>query len=88
MVDANGEPVIGASVQLKGSAGIGTITDLDGKFTLSVPANGVLQISYIGYKTAEVKVNGQAGLKVTLQEDTETLDEVVVVGYGIQKKLL
>lgn len=86
VVDANGEPVIGASVQLKGSTGIGTITDLDGKFTLSVPANGVLQISYIGYKTAEVKVNGQAGLKVTLQEDTETLDEVVVVGYGIQKK--
>lgn len=86
VVDANGEPVIGASVQLKGSTGIGTITDLDGKFTLSVPANGVLQISYIGYKTAEVKVNGQAGLKATLQEDTETLDEVVVVGYGIQKK--
>ena len=86
VVDANGEPVIGASVQLKGSTGIGTITDLDGKFTLSVPANGVLQISYIGYKTTEVKVNGQAGLKVTLQEDTETLDEVVVVGYGIQKK--
>ena len=86
VVDAGGEPVIGASVQLKGAAGVGTITDVDGKFTLPVPANGVLQISYIGYKTAEVRVNGQAGLKVTLQEDTETLDEVVVVGYGIQKK--
>ena len=86
VVDVNGEPVIGASVQLKGAAGVGTITDVDGKFTLSVPANGVLQISYIGYKTTEVKVNGQSGLKVTLQEDTETLDEVVVVGYGIQKK--
>lgn len=86
VVDAGGEPVIGASVQLKGAAGVGTITDVDGKFTLSVPANGVLQISYIGYKTTEVRVNGQAGLKVTLQEDTETLDEVVVVGYGIQKK--
>lgn len=86
VVDASGEPVIGASVQLKGAAGVGTITDLDGKFTLSVPTNGVLQISYIGYKTTEVRVNGQAGLKVTLQEDTETLDEVVVVGYGIQKK--
>ena len=86
VVDAGGEPVIGASVQLKGAAGVGTITDVDGKFTLSVPANGVLQISYIGYKTTEVKVNGQSGLKVTLQEDTETLDEVVVVGYGIQKK--
>lgn len=86
VVDASGEPVIGASVQLKGAAGVGTITDLDGKFTLSVPTNGVLQISYIGYKTTEVRVNGQAGLKVTLLEDTETLDEVVVVGYGIQKK--
>lgn len=86
VVDAGGEPVIGASVQLKGAAGVGTITDVDGKFTLPVPANGVLQISYIGYKTIEVRVNGQAGLKVTLQEDTETLDEVVVVGYGIQKK--
>lgn len=86
VVDASGELVIGASVQLKGAAGVGTITDLDGKFTLSVPTNGVLQISYIGYKTTEVRVNGQAGLKVTLQEDTETLDEVVVVGYGIQKK--
>lgn len=86
VVDAGGEPVIGASVQLKGAAGVGTITDVDGKFTLPVPANGVLQISYIGYKTTEVRVNGQAGLKVTLQEDTETLDEVVVVGYGIQKK--
>lgn len=86
VVDASGEPVIGASVQLKGAAGVGTITDLDGKFTLSVPTNGVLQISYIGYETTEVRVNGQAGLKVTLQEDTETLDEVVVVGYGIQKK--
>ena len=73
-------------MQLKGAAGVGTITDVDGKFTLPVPANGVLQISYIGYKTTEVRVNGQAGLKVTLQEDTETLDEVVVVGYGIQKK--
>lgn len=86
VVDVGGEPVIGASVQLKGAAGVGTITDVDGKFTLPVPANGVLQISYIGYKTTEVRVNGQAGLKVTLQEDTETLDEVVVVGYGIQKK--
>lgn len=50
VVDAGGEPVIGASVQLKGAAGVGTITDVDGKFTLPVPANGVLQISYIGYK--------------------------------------
>lgn len=65
VVDAGGEPVIGASVQLKGAAGVGTITDVDGKFTLPVPANGVLQISYIGYKTTEVRVNGQAGLKVT-----------------------
>ncbi len=82
--DSNGEPIIGASVLEKGTTN-GTITDLDGKFTLSVSSNAVLQISYIGYKTLEVKATPNMG--VTLQEDTETLDEVVVVGFGTQKKV-
>ena len=86
VLDPAGEPIIGASVLLKGVNGVGTITDVDGNFILSVPVDGVLQVSYIGYKTTEVKVNGQSSLKVTLMEDTEMLDEVVVVGYGIQKK--
>lgn len=81
--DSSGEPIIGASVLEKGTTN-GTITDLDGKFTLSVSSNAVLQISYIGYKTLETKASPNMG--VTLQEDTETLDEVVVVGYGVQKK--
>ena len=81
--DSSGEPIIGASVLEKGTTN-GTITDLDGKFTLSVSSNAVLQISYIGYKTLETKASPNMG--VTLQEDTETLEEVVVVGYGVQKK--
>ena len=81
--DSNGEPIIGASVLEKGTTN-GTITDLDGNFTLSVSSNAVLQISYIGYKTLEIKAS--PNMKVTLHEDTETLDEVVVVGYGVQKK--
>lgn len=81
--DSSGEPVIGASVLEKGTTN-GTITDLDGKFTLSVSSNTVLQISYIGYKTLELKAT--SNMKITLQEDSETLDEVVVVGYGVQKK--
>lgn len=81
--DSSGEPIIGASVLEKGTTN-GTITDLDGKFTLSVSSNAVLQISYIGYKTLEVK--SSPNMRVILKEDTETLDEVVVVGYGVQKK--
>ena len=73
VVDAGGEPVIGASVQLKGAAGVGTITDVDGKFTLPVPANGVLQISYIGYKNNRSAGERASWTEVTLQEDTETL---------------
>lgn len=82
--DSSGEPIIGASVLEKGTTN-GTITDLDGKFTLSVSSNAVLQISYIGYKTLEVK--SSPNMRVILKEDTETLDEVVVVGYGVQKKI-
>ena len=82
---ANGEPVIGASVLVIGTT-TGTITDFDGNFSLNAPANAVLQVSYMGYKTLEVPVGGQTVLKIQLHEDSELLDEVVVVGYGVVKK--
>lgn len=86
VVDASGEPVIGASVQVKGT-GTGVITDIDGNFILSnVAQDAVLVISYVGYKTQTVGVGGKTAVKVILQEDAEMLDEVVVVGYGVQKK--
>ena len=84
VTDANGEPVIGASIVIKGTTN-GTMTDLDGKFSLP-NASGTLVVSYIGYKTQEIALNGQKQLKVVMQEDSELLDEVVVVGYGAQKK--
>ena len=83
--DANGEPVIGANVTVKGQS-IGTITDIDGRFVLDAPKDAVLQITYIGYVSQEVKVSGNKELNVVLKEDTETLDEVVVIGYGTAKK--
>lgn len=80
-------PVIGANVIVKGTT-IGTITDMDGKFSLEVPADAVLQISYIGYLTQEIQVTkSTTTVNVTLKEDSETLEEVVVVGYGTQKKV-
>lgn len=85
--DQTGEPIIGASVLEKGSTN-GVITDLDGNFKLTVSnaVKAVLQISYVGYKTQEISVNGKTLLEVVLKEDTELLDEVVIVGYGAQKK--
>ena len=85
--DQTGEPIIGASVLEKGSTN-GVITDLGGNFKLTVSnaVKAVLQISYVGYKTQEISVNGKTLLEVVLKEDTELLDEVVVVGYGAQKK--
>ena len=81
------EPVIGASVLIEGTSN-GTITDLDGNFTLSnVPSKGNLVVSYIGYATQTLPINGKTGFSIVLDEDTETLDEVVVVGYGVQKKV-
>lgn len=79
------EPVIGATVIVQGNATIGTVTDLDGNFTLAnVPSNGSLEISYVGMKTQVIPVNGQTTINVVLSEDTELLDEVVVVGYSTQ----
>ena len=83
--DAAGEPLIGVNVIVKGST-IGVITDIDGNFTLSVPANAILEVSYIGYLNQEIKAGNQTTLNITLQEDNKTLDEVIVVGYGTQKK--
>ena len=86
VLDKAGETVIGASVIVKGTTN-GTITDIDGKFVLSnVPSKGVVEISFVGYKTLDIPVNGQSHITATLVEDTEMLDEVVVVGYGVQKK--
>ena len=85
--DANGEPIIGANVIVKGNKTIGVITNLNGEFSLEVPSNATLQISYIGYLNKEVKVSGnQVSFNIQLEEDSKTLDEVVVVGYGTQKK--
>ena len=84
--DSSGDPIIGANVLVKGTS-IGTITDMDGNFILDVPSDCTLQISYIGFNTQEIKVTNQTNdLTVSLKEDTETLDEVVVVGFGSQKK--
>lgn len=86
IIDVNGEPIIGASVQVKGTT-IGVITDFEGNYILSdVPSNATLQISYIGYRSASVVVSGQVLKDIVLKEDTKTLDEVVVIGYGVQRK--
>ncbi len=87
VVDGNGETVIGASVVVKNNSSIGTISDIDGNFTLAVPNDKVtLVVSFIGMKSQEVKIAGQKILKVTLEDDSQQLEEVVVVGYGQQKK--
>lgn len=88
VVDANGETVIGATVVLVEDSSKGMLTNMDGQFTLAnVPANGTLRISFVGMKTIEVPVNGQSSITITLQPNTELLDEVVVIGYGTQKKV-
>ena len=86
IVDAMGEPILGANIQVKASLGVGTITDMDGAFTLNTPKNAVLIVSYIGYETQEVKVAGKTQLELILREDTQALDELVVVAFGVQKK--
>ena len=84
-MDGYGEPVIGANIVEKGTTN-GTVTDIDGKFSLEVAPDAVLTISFIGYIPKEITLKGEKELKVVLMEDTQTLDEVVVVGYGTQKK--
>ena len=85
VTDTNDEPVIGANIVIKGSSK-GTITDVDGKFVLEVPENAVLQVSYIGYEAQELKIGDKTVLNIRLQEDTQNLEEVVVVGYGTQTR--
>ena len=84
--DGEGEPIIGASVTVKENRGIGTITDLNGEFSLQVADNAILVISYIGYTTQEVPVVGKSQITISLREDNMKLDEVVVIGYGTQRK--
>jgi len=84
--EANGEPIIGASVFVKGTK-IGTVTNTDGEFSLDVPANATLLVSYIGFTTQEIALKGSTNLNIVLKEDeAQALNEVVVVGYGTQKK--
>ena len=85
VVDVQGEPVIGATVMEKGTTN-GIITDVDGNFTLNVSPNRKLQVSYVGYQTQEITIGSNRTLRITLKEDSELLDEVVVVGYGTMKK--
>ena len=85
VVDENGEPLIGVSVKVQGTA-TGTVTDLNGRFSIDSPKGAVLSLSFIGYKTITVKADGTP-LNIVMKEDSEQLDEVVVVGYGTQKKV-
>lgn len=86
VTDGNGDPVIGATIIEKGNPSNGTITDIDGNFVFSVSPDAVLEITYVGYQSQSVSTVGLNTLDIILQEDTKTLDEVVVVGYGTQRK--
>ena len=86
VVDANGDPVIGASVMVKGTS-TGAVTDFNGKFSIEkVPSGANLTVSYVGYRTQTIAVGGKSDFSITLEEDKQLLDEVVVVGYGVQRK--
>lgn len=85
VLDVMGEPIPGASVVLKGTKS-GTVTDIDGNFSISVSGNGVLVVSYIGYETQEIAFKAGSTLSITIKEDSQLLEDVVVVGYGTQKK--
>ena len=87
VVDELGEAIIGANVTVVGNKSLGTITDIDGNFTLTVPQGTTLEVSYIGYVNKKVVVDNKISYKITLKEDAEQLDEVVVVGYGTQKRV-
>ena len=85
VLDNNNEPIIGANVSIPGTS-TGTTTDMDGKFTLEVPDNATIEISYIGYITQSISVSKKNNFSIILKEDTQALEEVVVVGYTSQKK--
>lgn len=86
VIDEKGEPIIGVNVIEKGNNKNGTVTDLDGNFKLDVPANAVLEVSYIGFVTQEVSVGSKSAFSISLREDVQVLDELVVIGYGSVKK--
>lgn len=86
VVDQAGIPIIGANITVKNQTGTGTITDIDGRFTLEVPANSTLSISYIGYKNQEIRITSSKPLTIKLQDDAEVLDEVVVTALGIKRE--
>ncbi len=84
--DAGGEPVIGAAVVLVGQTNVGAVTDVDGTFSIDVPGNATLEVSCVGFATQDIPVGSRAVLNIVLQEDTQFLEETVVIGYGVQKK--
>ncbi|HOV71797.1 MAG TPA: carboxypeptidase-like regulatory domain-containing protein, partial [Dysgonamonadaceae bacterium] len=85
VTDTNGEPLIGANIMEKGTTN-GTVTDIEGNFTLNVQDDAVLQISYIGYLTQEIAIGNKTNMNIQLEEDTQKLEEVVVLGYGLAAK--
>ena len=86
VTDKTGETVIGASVVQKGNTSNGTITDIDGNFSLSVPANATLVFSYVGMTPQEIALKGKTKINVVMEDDAQALEEVVVIGYGTQKR--
>ena len=86
VVDQDGQPIIGASVMVIGNSRLGTVTDVNGAFSLSVPNNANLSVSCIGYKTETFVVGSQSSYRIILEEDNEFIEETVVIGYGVQRK--
>ncbi|MBR8534472.1 TonB-dependent receptor [Carboxylicivirga sediminis] len=89
VLDENGEPLIGATVMLKNASDLstaGTITDINGSFNLNLPADGTLVVTFIGYRKQEIPINGQTSFTINMQADVSELDDIVVVGFGVQKK--
>src|SRR5690554_3382706 len=85
ITDVAGEPIIGANILIQGTSS-GTVTDFDGNFLLQAPANGALEVSYIGYQPQTVSINNRTTINIVLDEDTELLEELVVIGYGSVRK--
>ncbi len=85
MTDIAGEPLIGVNILVQGTS-TGTVTDYDGNFVLQVPANGVLEVSYIGYKPQTIPVNNRTSILIAMQEDTEMLEELVVMAMNRKKR--